>query len=58
MQPCFLANAYYSSFFGKDFDSIESILKLCKDNKSTRQEEIIGQKLTGNAIDRPDIEIN
>ena len=50
--------AYYSSFFGKDFDSIESILKLCKDNKSTRQEEIIGQKLTGNAIDRPEIETN
>ena len=45
-------------FGGKDFDSIESILKLCKDNKSTRQEEIIGQKLTGNAINRPDIEIN
>ena len=50
--------AYYSSFFGKDFDSIDSILKLCKDNKSTRQEEIIGQKLTGNSIDRPEIEIN
>ena len=50
--------AYYSSFFGKDFDSIDSILKLCKDNKSTRQEEIIGQKLTGNTIDRPEIEIN
>jgi len=51
--------AYYSSFFGKDFDSIDSILRLCKDNKSTqKQEEIIGQKLTGNAIDRPEIETN
>ena len=49
--------AYYSSFFGKDFDSIESILKLCKttDNDSTPN-EIIGQKLTGNTIDRPEIE--
>ena len=51
--------AYYSSFFGKDFDSIDSILRLCKDNKNTqKQEEIIGQKLTGNTIDRPEIEIN
>lgn len=51
--------AYYSSFFGKDFDSIESILKLCKDNKNTQKpDEIIGQKLTGNAIDRPEIETN
>ena len=48
--------AYYSSFFGKDFDSIESILKLCKttDNDSTPN-EIIGQKLTGNTIDRPEL---
>jgi radical SAM superfamily enzyme YgiQ (UPF0313 family) len=48
--------AYYSSFFGKDFDSIESILKLCKitDNDSAPH-EIIGQKLTGNAIDRPEL---
>ena len=51
--------AYYSSFFGKDFDSIDSILRLCKDNKKTqKQEEIIGQKLTGNTIDRPEIETN
>ena len=51
--------AYYSSFFGKDFDSLDSILKLCKENKTTqKQEEIIGQKLTGNAIDRPEIETN
>ena len=51
--------AYYSSFFGKDFDSIDSILRLCKDNKNTqKQEEIIGQKLTGNTIDRPEIETN
>ena len=48
--------AYYSSFFGKDFDSIESILKLCKttDDDSTPN-EIIGQKLTGNTIDRPEL---
>lgn len=51
--------AYYSSFFGKDFDSLDSILKLCKENKTTqKQDEIIGQKLTGNAIDRPEIETN
>jgi MoaA/NifB/PqqE/SkfB family radical SAM enzyme len=48
--------AYYSSFFGKDFDSIESLLKLCKttDNEPA-PDEIIGQKLTGNTIDRPEI---
>ena len=52
--------AYYSSFFGKDFDSIDSILKLCRDNTNSQKQEqpIIGQKLTGNTIDRPEIELN
>jgi hypothetical protein len=46
---------YYSSFFGKDFDSIESLLKLCKTTNTSKPDEIIGQKLTGNTIDRPEI---
>ena len=39
--------AFYSSFFGQDFDSVDSILKLCKnsDNQSVQHEEV-GLKLT------------
>ena len=51
--------AYYSSFFGRDFDSIESIIKLCKTNSNdSPPDEIIGQKLTGNTIDRPETDTN
>jgi hypothetical protein len=38
--------AYYSSFFGKDFDSIDTILSLCRaDNRVVPHEEV-GLKLT------------
>jgi hypothetical protein len=39
--------AYYSSFFGKDFDSIDTILNLCRttDNDIMQHEEV-GLKLT------------
>jgi len=38
--------AYYSSFFGKDFDNIDSILKLCKSSNNVVEHEKVGIKLT------------
>ena len=38
--------AYYSSFFGKDFDSIDTILSLCRADNRVMPHEEVGLKLT------------